>query len=1049
MKPISLPTYAKWAGRVFFALPLLLYILTLSTGFVPGQSASVVAAHLGVDPFPPLVNHVWGWVVRLLAAVPVGPLAVRIHLFGAICCSASIWLLFQIMVRLGLPAAFEKGMSPSRVARVRVFSATAACLALATAIPFWMVATRAHPLAFDLMLLLAAFHLLLRFGENGSARYLNSAVLLYGVGLTDFASLVLFLPIFGLLTLYQLARHRLLRMGVVLRLLGLALLGLAPQFIAAALYMKNPAYAWREFSHYGQVLYYMWRDQYLLVLRSLPRTGWITVGMVSVVPWVIVYVFRPTRRSESVSILSGAGLLALLLTALAVLVFTNTILSPWAMTHATPLLVTPYLLIAMWVGGIAGYWLTVLYQGRAAFWRVVRIAYRGAVLLALLSLVYFNAPEASGRPGRWFGSFAREVCDRLDGRDLLISSGAFDDVLLLEARARRIPLKIINLQVAQQLSYRRYIASLFPDNTRLQSLATVGIQPFLIEWFTTDTNIASRVAVLDASDLWMGAGLNSEPHGLLYLGRARGASDGVESLMGDNRTFWTNFAYPLAENMPHESNPMQVWLKSLAWQSAKAANNFGVQCEEASRPDFAEEAYLAAHRINAQNISALVNLHALYARSERPEAEAVEKDLDGLIERDQVQRALWSLSHYHGLIRSPELYASRGWAWAMSGKPALAAQDLQQALDLAGDSENRSLRLILAALDDQTAGTGGASTEEFLLAEQAKSPDNISAAYSLYQIAIRRGQFDEARSRLNELAKMKNAPQDALQTDAAILDLMTGNYGAAFNQLGEIVRKRPSDLRAWASLAIAAGQQKDEKTAREALARLQQAPRVSPMIRFLTVQLALRVGDRAGARQQLELLLRQEPRHVPALELLVRLLMAEGERETAERYVDQLVSADPGNALGNYMLGAMQALRGQYALAESSYRVSLIKSREPSTLNDLAYVLARRKQFPEALKLIEECLATTDLNGAASSTYGYILLQLKRYAEAEVELQKALALNPEAAEVQMNMAQLFEQTGRSAEALTLADPLLSRVSELLPDDQETLRELLKRLRRNR
>ncbi len=1047
MKATSIPPYAKWAGRILFALSLLLYIFTLSTGFVPGQSASVVAAHLGVDPFPPLVNHVWGWIVRMVAAVPIGPLAVRIHLFGAICCSASVWFLFQIMMRLGLPAAFEKRMGSALVARVRTFSATVAGVALATAIPFWIVATRAHPLSFDLLLLLSAFHLLLRYGENERASYLNSATLLFAIGLTDFASLILFLPIFGVLMLYQLARFRRLRAGMVLRLFGLALIGLAPQFIAAALYMKNPAYAWREFSHYGQVLYYMWRDQYMLVLRSLPRTGWITVGMVSVVPWMVVYIFRLRRRTESMSIFSSAGLLGLLLTALAVLVFANTILSPWKMTRISPLLVTPYLLIAMWVGGIAGYWLTILYLGRTAVWRTVRIAYRAVVLLALLSLVYFNAPEASGRPARWFSSFAREVCDRLEGRDIVISNGAFDDLLLLEARSRRIPLKIINLQAAQQLSYRRYIASLFPDNVRLQSLVAVGVQPFLLEWFSTDTNIAARVAVLDTSDIWMAAGLAPEPHGLLYFGAVPGAP-GIDRLMESSRAFWKRFADPLAAHAPDERNPMQLWTQSLIWQSAKAANNLGVLCEEADRLDFAEEAYLSAHRINAQNISALVNLLALYQREGRAEAEAVEKDVDALIERDQVQRALWALSFYHGLIRSPELYASRGWAWAMSGKPALAAQDLRQALDLAGDSESRSLRLALAALDDETEGTAGASTEEFLRAEQSKDPDNLQAAFNLYRIAIRRGQFAEARSRLKELTKPKDAPTEMLETEAAVLDLMTGDYDKAFTQLGDIVRKRPNDLRAWAALAVAASQKKDTKAAQEALARLQQAPRASPVIRFMTAQLALRMGDRSAARQQLELLLRQEPRHVPANELMVRLLMAEGDRENAERYVDQLVSADPGNAFGNYMLGAIQALRGQYALAESSYRVSLAKSRDPATLNDLAYVLARRKQYPEALALIEECLAKTDLKGAASSTHGLILLQLKRYPEAEVALQRAISENPEAVETQLNMAQLYEATGRKAEALHLADSLASRAGELLRDDQEALREMLKRLRRD-
>lgn len=1030
-----------WTARILFVLSLLLYVLTLSTGFYVGQSASVVAQHLGVQPFPPMLNHVWGWIIRALAALPIGPMAVRIHLFGALCSAASVWLLFHIMVRIEYARKFSEGMPRASLQRVRLFSAIVACLTLATAIPFWMVATRAHPLAFDLMLLLFSFHLLLRYRENGRASYINSAVLIYGVGLTDFATLVLFLPVFGVMVLVALYNRQELRASVVFRLLGLALVGLAPQFIAAALYAKSDAFVWRQFTHYGEVLWWMWHDQYTLVLRSLPRVGWLTVGVVSIVPWLAVYVMGVGRRSVSAGAWLSTGLLAGLLSVLAGVILLNKLISPWAITKDMPLLVTPYVVIAMWVGSIAGYWLALFQRAGRGFWHAVGFGYAALVLVGVVSLVAINASTATGRPGRWFTAFADQTLERLNGREVVLSAGSFDDILLLRARERGIPLKMINLRSAQQLPYRRYVASLFPDDTRLRSLAEIGVTPLIGEWFAKETNIASRVAVLDVADLWMAATLMAEPHGLLYFGRTPNATGDVETVAADNHAFWKTFAEPLSDHLPPEENPAFGGLRSIRAQAAKSANNLGVFYEDAGRADLAEESYAEAHRLDEKNVSALVNLHALYQRANRPEAKEVESKIDDLISRDQMRSALWSLSYYYGVIRSPELYARRGWAWAMSGKPALASQDLRQALDLAGEST--VLRMALASIDSDD---GSETPEEVLQEELLRRPDNIEAAMGLYRIAARRGQFEMARARLDNVKAMKGAPTEMIEVEDALLEALTGHLDQAIAQLGAIVRNRPSELRAWAALAVVAGQQNDTKMIQEALDHLQRARGASPSIQFLAAQLAVRQGDRDGAKQLLDQVLRQEPRHAPALALMVQLLLAQGDRESAERLVERLVSVDSQNPFGNYMLGTFQALRGQYALAESSLRVALVRERAPAALNDLAYVLARQGQYEEALSLIQEALQSDGAKGVAESTYGMILLALNRLDEAETALHEAASVNPESVEVQFNLAQLYERKGQKDAALKLAESIASRSGELLRDDQDALRDLLRRLR---
>jgi predicted Zn-dependent protease len=1040
MMTFDYETRVRWWGRALFVVALLIYGATLSPGFFPGASASHVASHLGVHAFPPTMHHVWGWLIAAAAAIPIGPLAFRVHAVGAVCAATSVWLLFQIMTRLKRSRVFEEGMPRETAERVRLFTALFAAAALAIAPPFWMAATRAHPLSLSLTLMLAAFYLILRYGEEGGARRLYASVLMYAVGMANYASLVLYLPIYVLLALIFIYRQGQLRWGMLFKLTALGLAGAIPLLLAAALYRVSDAYGWREFSHIGQVLWYMLLDQYRFVLRAVPRVGWLTVGVVSVLPWIAVFGLGISRRSISAGSLFGGALLSLLLTALAVGVFLDIKISPWALTGDQPLLISPYVLIAMWTASLAGYWLAVCRPHRAAmnravagFWTALAFGFLGFVAVR-------NHSVASGADGRWFARYAREIADRVGDRPYLVSGSPFDDLLLLEARARGRRLDAINLRQAQSLAYRRYVASLF-DEPRYKSLAVVNLQPMLLEWFARETNIAERVAVLDLADLWMAAQRIPEPRGLLYAGRAPEDPLDVAALASDNRAFWQAFAIPASERVWHDRHPAAAAVRGMLAQSAKAANNLGVLWEETGHPDLAEEAYRNARRFNTNNISALVNLHALLKRQGRDEAASIEALIERQISMSDVRRQLWALSYHHGVIRTPELYAGRGWAWAMSGKPALAAENIRQAIDLGGESA--ALRFALAALDAAQEGTGDA--EEALLAELERDPSNRSAAIGLYQIALRRGRFDVARGRLDALRNL-NVGKQFIETEEAILHALSGDTARASEALAEIVRREPDNLRAWAALAVVAGERQDSKTVREALDQLQQARRASPAVRFMAAQIALREGDRAGARRQLEQILRQEPRHSPALELMIKLSMMEGDRDGAEAWLDRLIANEPRHPFGNYLLGAMQAMRGQYPLAESSYRVSLETRRSPETLNDLAYVLTRMNRAAEALPLIEECLRVTNLDGAAWSTYGIVLMALNRYAEAETALQKALAARPESAEVQLNLARVLERTGRRAEALKLAESLISRSGELLRDDQDGLRDLLRRLR---
>ena len=213
----------------------------------------------------------------------------------------------------------------------------------------------------------------------------------------------------------------------------------------------------------------------------------------------------------------------------------------------------------------------------------------------------------------------------------------------------------------------------------------------------------------------------------------------------------------------------------------------------------------------------------------------------------------------------------------------------------------------------------------------------------------------------------------------------------------------------------------------------------SPDILNTLTTVALTRGDLKTARRYLESILRINSKNMQALERILQLDIQESKRLLAEDHVEQILSIDPKNAFGNLILGSIQCARGEYELAEASYRTSLASQRTDRALNDLAWILQMKGRYEESLALVKESIANNRNNPAAWDTMGVVLMQLNRSDEAQQALQHALSFQPGNPTFILHIAQLYERKGMKEEALKLADPLLARPAEMSPEVFEELR----------
>ena len=195
-------------GLLLFGISLTLYLATLCWDPCPGLPTQALLAHLGGDVATGAPDPLWGLLVKGFAHLP-GGVAAWAGLFSALCGALCVALLGRMMVRVGYLIRNEPGVNSFvREARARRISGLAAGLYLATCIQFWVVSTRSLPGAFHLLMLVAAAWWFSQYQHWGRLRHLGLVGVLFGAGLSEFATFLIYLPMAVFLLAREMFRWR-------------------------------------------------------------------------------------------------------------------------------------------------------------------------------------------------------------------------------------------------------------------------------------------------------------------------------------------------------------------------------------------------------------------------------------------------------------------------------------------------------------------------------------------------------------------------------------------------------------------------------------------------------------------------------------------------------------------------------------------------------------------------------------------------------------------------------------------------------------------------
>ncbi len=1051
------------AGCTLFAL----YVVTLSRGLYPGDSAAWVAAATGVEPWPDATRPLWRVWVAAWGHLPLGEQVWWLNLSSAVAVAATAGLLCG-HVASWVHSRFEVDtpVAQQRVVLVSALSGLVTAIVFGVSLAGWSAATRLNPFAFDVLLVACAFALYHGYVARHGLWRVYVLALLGGSGVIETAMFLLLAPYFVIATLVALyLRHR-LKWALVCRLAAVGLCG-AVCCTAAAWFLsaRAPGTSWmgllRQVVQIGDLRAY------------LPDMGWLWLLLILVLPWVTLQAGAWPRlsdpRTPAVSFLH----VALTLAVLALLV--NISIPPWPAWAAVGRLPVLEMMLAAMLGGwVCAYWLRGLLVpwpapveddvGRGAAQRreearrvetAVSLVMSGAFAAVLLFAVMRNGRLADGRRGAFADRCASDVLDQLGERTWLATDGALDRHLCRLAAARGKVLRLVNLAQDRrpaQLAQLRALIDADPQlqvyRTRLANAATVGGSVFVKEWLAVDPAAGRLLALYGAPDVWRAAGWQAVPDRFLFIGTRE--VDGLAQVppFAEAQAFWTRMDQTLPYGKgERDRDPIDRLARALRRHLSLVANDCGVLLEDVRRPQEAHEAYRQALRLDPDNTSALLNRMMLARQGvlTPEEKETAEREAEAGLAAIKRRPSFLALVQLHGQVRAPEALAGLGTGWMQIGQTDLARSALTRAADVTPDGQHRDAFLGVLASFSLTTGDF-VRGEELFRRMLDRQPADPRALTGLLRLSLLRRDAAAARTWLAR-ARVAGLPAPACALEEAAIELAEHNADAACTRLLALTDSDPGNLQAFALLATAMVEQgRADEAAAAVLPRMIKAAGRAGNPLVFQVQGVVEAGRRppayAAARQAFRCAVAMQPGRQDLLARILSLDLVLTDLAAAERDARELVRLDSDNGLAHFVLGSQAAARGETTDAEWHLRCSVASDGSATAWNNLADVLRQRGALEDAEGAARQALGMATNSVAVLDTLACVLLDRNKTTEAGEVIAHARALAPQDWQVSLTEARVLWQSGQHEKARALLRDVRDHQDALPPEARAAVATLL-------
>lgn len=1069
---------------VIGAAALGVYFALFADYAYPGESATLVSSLSGLETLPAAKYPVMMWLVRLLGAGSWIP-----PVFGAL----SAFFVFTIVTSF-LRDRLGGDFSPESVASVSRLGGAAAALVFAFNPSVISSATHLDACLIDAAWTLAALALLplsARAPKSVAWAVPLAVGAMAGAGAADTAAAVTMSPVF-LLAVWSWSVSRKGKGYIA-----------ASFFVAAFL----TAFIWVVVSGCGGFSGY-YNVQKALVRLWRHTDGTFAVLIFSMLPFAVaLFSARKAFSGEPEKIDNIFHGLMTLFSAIALASpFSPSSVLGRAQHH--PVLTVA--MVALVVGYLLAYWRSLSVTSRVANESVENSAKEakshrtfGVALLGSYAVFLVLSVPVAAITGfdSGAGKFADAVADRvvadLGDRAWFVTDGTLDSHLRLAAKRAGRELNLVCLQRDGDKKYIEELAETLKAKglgAYVERLDRYGILRFLQDWLSTDRNVAAKLAVWGAPDLWHYApGLRPVPEFLFYgadpsrtlidlEGRAKFADEVLPAEEG-----WGSFRLHEEKsdldrrrlNLRRHLGFVTCNVGSSEHAEARKLDNAGLKDDAAKRYDSAFDCYeLVLRKLDADNVSALFNELELLVRENR-KANSKKKEILSALEAmraDETRRYdLGRLGLVYGYLQNPGIIVRQGLGEIRHGSYEQGVSQIRRAMDLVSVEQSDWTQLnILAPLYASGGASNRTKAEKIYTSELERNPSNRVALVGLARLAMLNGDNDSA-IRLLEQATAGAEGDPGSYVDIATLRMMRGELAVAKDLLLKATDSAPNNMKAWSLLAAVDMQMLDalasveDEAAREVrrkeledelnkivVARMEKINPDDPQVASVKAFIKMRKGGEENlrsARDELKRVADASGTEGGMGDIVLGLDIRLNDKDDAEERALGRLRDDPENPLANYVVGSVALGRGELDTAEKHLRVA-VGGKNPNlmALNDLAEVLRMKKNYADAEKYARAATVAAPQLYVVWETLGSILLDAGDDAhvfEAESCIVKACEMSKEAngdpADPRMliSLARVQVRLGKDTDARRTLRALKKFSKGLEEADKKKLMEVMK------
>ena len=719
---------------------------------------------------------------------------------------------------------------------------------------------------------------------------------------------------------------------------------------------------------------------------------------------------------------------------------------------------------------LAGYLVAYWWLRRA---KVVALVAGGVFAFVLVSSCLWNLFAFDGDRGAFADEIARKVVKDLGNRRWFVTDGLLDNHLKLVAAESGTPLHIISLARDLDDAYLARLGELVAKeglagekNAELRVTLTLGVLPFLQDWFAADPAAAKEVAIWGAPDLWYTANVTPVPEFLFF-----GADESRVPDWSEWKTYDAILSAPKGWGSYHAgtvANPVDRLRYSLRRHLGFVANNRGVWLQDKHRDDDAWKMYeLVLNEIDRDNICAVFNEVAMIG-AQHPAAVAKRRDLERLLKSavDDAKRRyiLWRLGTYYGYIRNPDVFVRLGHAWAKSGRPGDALSQIRRAIDFVPTDKRTVLLNMMAAL--YASENDQKKSRQIYESVLSKNERDHDALMGLMRLELLDGNSAKALELLERAAVVAGDDKRA-SMERAMVSMMKNDFAKATVEIQKAIDKDGKDLQPWSLLAAVVMQQIDaekDPKAKAALEKKLEGEILPAMEKRATSAydyhlqttkgfILMKKGDgqRREARDAFAAAAKARPGIAATQDLVLGLDISLDDKENAEQHAREVLRRNRNAPLANYVMGSLALGRGELSEAEMFLRKAANAPQPVAlALNDLAEILRRTKRYAEAETFARKAVKAAPGLYVAWETLGSVLMDQNRdFAEAESCIRKACELskgkNGREADVRMliSLARVQLKAGDKQHAKVTVRKIQMRISELSDFEKREFEEVKK------